>query len=330
MHAARGGESRSHGRISHPDLFGLDYGEIVAQNDRQLSIRDKKAMHFFAQTMLNGLMTSSFYALIAIGLSLVFGVMHIVNFAHGEFYMIGAYTVWVLFALMNWPFFVAVGVAIVLGGLLGLASERLIFRQARGNVLSGFIMSVGLVFILQVAVVEIWGVGKMKPVPAAFPQLFQFADVATTWQRVIVVPATIVLLGSLWYFLDKFRIGRALRASAQDPEAAALYGMSPHKSAAMAMFLGSAMAGAAGGLMAPIMSVHPYMGHAVIWTAFVVIIVGGAGNIKGTLYASVIFGFLTTIITTVFDSTIANLVNTLVMLVLLAIRPEGLVGHGQE
>jgi len=279
--------------------------------------------------ILNGLMTSSFYALIAVGLSLVFGVMHIVNFAHGEFYMIGAYTVWVLFALLHWPFFVAVGVAIVAVGLLGLLSEKLVFRRAHGNVLNGFIMSVGLVFILQVAVVEIWGVGKMKPVPAAFPQILHFMG-ATTWQRFILFPATVILLGSLWYFLAKFKIGRALRASAEDPEAASLYGMSPHKSAALAMFLGSAMAGAAGGLMAPIMSVHPYMGHAVIWTAFVVIIVGGAGNIKGTLYASIIFGFLTTIITTFFDSTIANLVNTLVMLVLLAVRPEGLVGHGEK
>ena len=286
-------------------------------------------MQFFGQLILNGLMTSSFYALIAVGLSLVFGVMHIVNFAHGEFYMVGAYMVWVFFALLHWPFFVAVGIAIVVGGLLGLVCEKLIFRQAHGNVLNGFIMSVGLVFILQVAVVEIWGVGKMKPVPAAFPQILHLVG-ATTWQRFIVFPATVILLGSLWYFLGRFKIGRALRASAEDPEAAALYGMSPNKSAALAMFLGSAMAGAAGGLMAPIMSVHPYMGHAVIWTAFVVIIVGGAGNIKGTLYASIIFGFLTTIITTFFDSTIANLTNTLVMLVLLAIRPEGLVGHGRE
>lgn len=286
-------------------------------------------MQFLGQMILNGLMTSSFYALIAVGLSLVFGVMHIVNFAHGEFYMVGAYTVWVLFALLHWPFFVAVGVAIVVGGLLGLISEKLIFRRARGNVLNGFIMSVGLVFILQVAVVEIWGVGKMKPVPAAFPQILQLVG-ATTWQRFIVFPATVILLGSLWYFLEKFKIGRALRASAEDPEAASLCGMSPNKSAALAMFLGSAMAGAAGGLMAPIMSVHPYMGHAVIWTAFVVIIVGGAGNIKGTLYASIVFGFLTTVITTFFDSTIANLVNTLVMLVLLAVRPEGLAGHGQK
>jgi branched-chain amino acid transport system permease protein len=286
-------------------------------------------VEFFWQTILNGLIISSFYALIAVGLSLVFGVMHIVNFAHGEFYMIGAYTVWVLFALLHWPFFIAVGAAIVIVGLLGLVSERLIFRHAHGNVLSGFIMSVGLVFILQVAVVEIWGVGKMKPVPAAFPQILDIGGVSTSWQRFIVLPATIILLWALWYFLAKFRVGRGLRASALDPEAAALYGISPKKSAAVAMLLGSAMAGAAGALMAPIMSVHPYMGHSVVWTAFVVVIVGGAGNIKGTILAALIFGFLTTIITTLLDSTIANLVNTLVMLVILAIRPQGVAGHAE-
>jgi branched-chain amino acid transport system permease protein len=287
-------------------------------------------VEFLWQTILNGLMISSFYALIAVGLSLVFGVMHIVNFAHGEFYMIGAYTVWVLFALLHWPFFIAVGAAILIVGLLGLVSERLIFRHAHGNVLSGFIMSVGLAFILQVAVVEIWGVGKMKPVPAAFPQVLDIGGVSTSWQRFIVLPATIILLWALWYFLAKFRVGRGLRASAQDPEAAALYGISPKKSAALAMFLGSAMAGAAGAFMAPIMSVHPYMGHSVVWTAFVVVIVGGAGNIKGTILAALIFGFLTTIITTLLDSTIANLVNTLVMLVILAIRPQGVAGHAEE
>ena len=287
-------------------------------------------MEFIGQTILNGLMTSSFYALIAVGLSLVFGVMHIVNFAHGEFYMIGAYTVWVLYAKMHWPFFLAVLAAIVIVGLLGLVSERLVFRQAKGNVLSGFIMSVGLVFILQVAVVKIWGLGKMKPVPAAYPEVLNLGGISTSWQRFIVVPVTIVLLGALWFFLDRFRIGRALRASALNPEAAALQGISVKKSAAVALFIGSAMAGAAGALMAPIMSVHPYMGHAVVWTAFVVVIVGGAGNIKGTVLAALLFGFLTTIITTLLDSTIANLVNVLVMLVILAIRPQGLTGHAEH
>ena len=284
-------------------------------------------MDFILQTILNGLMTSSFYALIAVGLSLVFGVMHIVNFAHGEFYMLGAYSVWVLFAKMNWPFFAAVGAGIVIVGLLGVLSERLVFRHAHGNVLSGFIMSVGMVFILQVAVVKIWGLGKMKPVPAAYPQVLDFWGVNTSWQRFIVIPATLLLLGALWFFLDRFRIGRALRAAAMNPQAAALQGISPKKCAAVAMLLGSAMAGAAGALMAPIMSVHPYMGHNVVWTAFVVVIVGGPGNIKGSILAALLFGFLSTVITTLLDSTIANLVSVLVMLVLLAIKPEGVMGH---
>ena len=287
-------------------------------------------MEFIGQTILNVLMTSSFYALVAVGLSLVFGVMHIVNFAHGEFYMLGAYTVWLLYAKAHWPFFLAVAAAIVLVGLLGLVTERLVYRHAKGNVLSGFIMSVGMVFILQVATVKIWGLGKMKPVPAAFPEVMDLGGIATSWQRFIVIPVTILLLGALWLFLEKFKAGRALRASALNPEAASLQGVNVKKSAALAMLLGSAMAGAAGALMAPIMSVHPYMGHSVIWTAFVVIIVGGAGNIKGTVLASLLFGFLTTVITTLLDSTIANLVNVLVMLVLLAIRPQGMAGHAEH
>ena len=146
----------------------------------------------------------------------------------------------------------------------------------------------------------------------------------------IVIPVTIFLLGALWVFLDRFRMGRALRAAALEPEAAALQGISVKKSAAVAMLIGSAMAGAAGALMAPIMSVHPYMSHSVVWTAFVVVIVGGAGNIKGTVLASLFFGYLTTIITTLLDSTIANMVNVLVMLILLAIRPQGMTGHAEH
>ena len=287
-------------------------------------------MEFVGQTILNGLMTSSFYALIAVGLSLVFGVMHIVNFAHGEFYMIGAYTVWLLFAVLHWPFFIAVLAAIVIVGLLGMLTERFIFRKAQGNVLSGFIMSVGLVFILQVSVVKLWGVGKMKPVPAAFPQILELGGISVSLQRFIVIPAAIILLSALWIFLAQTKMGRALRASALDSDAAALQGISPEKSASVAMLLGSGMAGAAGAFMAPIMSVHPYMGHSVVWTAFVVVIVGGAGNIKGTILASLLFGFLTTIITTLLDSTIANMVNTLVMLALLAVRPQGVAGHAEH
>ncbi len=287
-------------------------------------------MEFVGQTIVNGLVTSSFYALIAVGLSLVFGVMNIVNFAHGELYMLGAYMVWRLYAVGDMPFFAAVAVAIVTVGLLGILLERGIFRPVRGNMLSALIISIGMVFILQVSVGQIWGVGKMKPIPAAFPEAIGLLGIATSWQRLIVIPVAILLLGGLWVFLSRSRLGRALRAVAQDPEAALLQGISPNRSATIAMLIGSAMAGAAGALMAPIMSVHPYMGHTVIWTCFVIIIVGGAGNIKGTILAALFFGFLHTIITTLLDSTIALIVSSLFMLIFLAIRPQGLLGYAER
>ena len=131
--------------------------------------------------LTQGISTGLIYGIVALGFVLIYKATEIVNFAHGEFYMVGAYTVWVLYAKMHWPFFVAVAAAIALVGLLGLISERLIFRQAEGNILSGFIMSVGLVFILQVAVVKIWGVGKMKPVPAAYPQVLDLGGISTSW-----------------------------------------------------------------------------------------------------------------------------------------------------
>jgi len=287
-------------------------------------------MEFIGQTIVNGLVTSSFYALIAVGLSLVFGVMNIVNFAHGELYMLGAYMVWFLYAVGNMPFFAAVGVAIVVVALLGILLERGIFRPVRGNMLSALIISVGMVFILQVSVGQIWGVGKMKPVPAALPGVINLLGTSTSWQRLIVIPVAILLLGGLWVFLNRSRLGRGLRAAAQDSEAALLQGISPNRSAAIAMLIGSAMAGAAGALMSPIMSVYPYMGHMVIWTCFVIIIVGGAGNIKGTILAALFFGFLHTIITTLLDSTIALIVSSLFMLIFLAIKPQGLLGYAER
>ncbi|MFH0915729.1 MAG: branched-chain amino acid ABC transporter permease [bacterium] len=287
-------------------------------------------MEFIGQTILNALITSSFYALVAVGLTLVFGVMKIVNFAHGEFYMLGAYAVWVLFAVNKWPYFAAVVVGIVVAGLLGAVSERVIFRPLRGNLLSGFIASVGLVFILQVAVGRIWGVGKMKPVPAPYPgAVVSVGGVSVDVQRIIAFGGALVLVALLLLFLSRSRMGRALRASSQDSEAAALQGISVGRTSAIAMLIGSAMAGAAGTLMAPIMSVYPYMGGLVIWMAFVIVIVGGQGKIKGAIYAAVMFGFLNTIITTLLDSTIAQLAIAVFMLIFLAIRPQGLLGHAE-
>lgn len=283
-----------------------------------------------AQTIANALITSSFYALVAVGLTLVFGVMKIVNFAHGEFYMLGAYAIYVLYARNSWPYFAALVMGIVLVGLLGAVTERIIFRPLRGQLIPGFIASIGLVFILQVAVGRLWGVGKMKRVPAPYKgEVVRVDGVSVDVQRIMVFVGAIVLIAILILFLNRTRIGRALRASAQDATAAALQGISVNRASAIAMLIGCAMAGAAGALMAPVMSVYPYMGGMVIWMAFVIVIIGGQGNLKGAILASALFGFLDTILTTVFDSTISNLLITVFLLVFLAVRPQGLLGHAE-
>lgn len=284
-------------------------------------------MELALQTVANAWVATFLYAVVAVGLALIFGVMRTANFAHGEFFMVGAYTVWLLYARGDWPFPAAVLAAVGVVAGIGLITERTIFRPLRGNVVAGLIASLGLVFILQVIVGRIWGLGMSKPVPPAFPGSLEILGASVGWQRFIMIPAGITMLGLLWLFLHRFKLGRALRATAQDPEAAALQGISIDRMALLAMGIAAAFAGVAGALMASIYPVTPYMGHTVILMTFIIVIVGGTGSLEGAFLAAILFGFLHTIVTTVLDSTIANIIVTVVMAVVLAIRPKGLLGR---
>lgn len=280
------------------------------------------------QTLVNSIQLSSFYALLAIGLSLVFGVAGIANLAHGEFYMLGAYTVWWFNTLHNTGYVVAAILAMVLVGGLGIIVEKLIFKPLRGNVLSVAIISVGLIFILQVLVGQIWGLGFPKRVDDPIGGSINLYGVFLGYQRLIILAASILLLLGLWIFLHHSKYGRGIRAAALDPEAAALQGISTNVAATIAMGIGGALTGAAGALMAPISAVQPYMGHTPLLIALIVVIVGGAGNLKGTVLTAILLGFLFTIITTVADAVTANIASVLFMVVLLAIKPGGLVENG--
>ena len=284
-------------------------------------------LQLILQTIINGIQLSSFYALLAIGLSLVFGVAGIANLAHGELYMLGAYVVWLSYGLRGLNYIGAVLLAMLLVGGFGIVIERGIFKPLRGNVLGVAIISVGLLFILQVLVGQIWGLGYPKRVDAPIMGALNIHGVTIGWQRIIVISAAVLLLGMLWLFLQRTKLGRAIRASAQDSEAASLQGISINRSATIAMGIGSALTGAAGALMSPTIAVHPYMGHMALLIALIVVIVGGVGNLKGTVLTAILFGFLYTIITTFLDAVIANIASVLFMVLLLAIKPEGLAAH---
>jgi branched-chain amino acid transport system permease protein len=291
-------------------------------------------MQLVLQEALNGALLSVFYAVMAVGFTLIFGVMGIVNLAHGELYMVGAYIVWLTYAQGILPFPVAILAGAGIVAAIGIGMERALFRPMRGKVLMGAMLSVGMIFILQVFVATTWHVGLMKNIPPAIRGSVTILGAVAPWQRLIVIPAAIALIGGLWFFLRRTKQGQALRAVAQDPEAATLQGISIDRVGIIAMAIAAGLAGAAGGLMSPIMRVDPYMGHTALIMALFVTIVGGLGSIEGAVVASFIYGFMIAFITAYFPpaicspETMAIIASALFMFTVLAIRPRGILSRG--
>ncbi len=278
------------------------------------------------QTIVNSIYAASYMSLIAVGLVLIFGVMGVINFAHGELYMAGAYTVVALYSGLNLPFFVAVVVGMVFVGLLGLVMEYAFFRALRDNPLGGLIASIGFLLILQTVAVLGFGVRMAHIRPSTQEKIELFDGVLLTHQRLYVIVAAILLLTALYIFLRKTKFGWAMRACAQDTEAAALQGISLNQITRIAMFIGAGLAGVVGALTAPLVSPTPYMGHSIIVTAFIIIVVGGIGQLEGAVVAAILYAFVHTFVTTFFDGVVADMVGLVLMLLVLVVKPTGLFG----
>ncbi len=203
------------------------------------------------QTGLNAVYAASYISLIAVGLVLIFGVMGVINFAHGELYMAGAYTVVFLYTDWQVPFFLAVAMGLMFVGCLGLLMERALFRPLKDNPLGGLVASIGFLMILQALASMGFGV-RMEHIPPVTQYVIEFSDkVRLPLARLYVIVAAVVLLSALWIFLKKTRFGWALRAAAQDPEAAALQGISITQTARIAMFIGAVLPGSLAHLRPP-------------------------------------------------------------------------------
>ncbi len=278
------------------------------------------------QTIVNAVYAASYLSLIAVGLVLIFGVMGVINFAHGELYMAGAYAVVALYSQMGVPFFLAVVAGLVFVGALGLLMELALFRPLRDNPLGGLIASIGFLLILQTVAVLGFGVRMAHIKPPTQAKMELMSGVILTHQRLFVIVAAVVLLSALYVFLRKTKFGWAMRACAQDKEAAALQGISLNQITRIAMFIGAGLAGVAGALTAPLVSPTPYMGHSVIVTAFIIIIVGGIGQLEGAVVAAILYAFVHTFVTTFYDGVIADIVGLVLMLMVLIVKPTGLFG----
>jgi branched-chain amino acid transport system permease protein len=239
--------------------------------------------------------------------------------------MAGAYAIVFFYGGGLLPFPLAVAAGMIFVGCLGLIMETALFRPLRDNPLGGLIASIGFLLVLQSAAVLGFGL-RPQNVPTFSKESITIAGAVLTYQRLLVIVVTVALLAALWLFLRRSKFGWALRAVSQDREAAALQGISINQTARYAMFIGAGLAGVAGALTAPLLQPTPYMGHSVIVTAFIIIIVGGIGSLEGAVIAAILYGFVSTFVTTFWDGVIANIVGLLLMLGVLIILPNGLFG----
>ena len=290
-------------------------------------------LELILQTIINSLIFSSFNALFAVGLVLIFGIMQVVNFAHGAIYMVGAFSTWYLYSENGVPFFVAIILSTLLCAALGLFMERVLFRPMRGNLFGGLIVSVGMLFILEVLSVYLFGQGLMKNITPYFREswhVFGIESITVAHSRLLVFAVATFILGGFWLFMTRTRLGWAMKACAQNPEAAALQGISIGKISMLAMVISAAMAGAGGAVMAPIVRITPHMGSPVLITAFIIMIVGGMGSIEGALIAAFAYSFFHTFVTTYIGGEIATILGLVLMLMFLIVKPTGLMGERES
>ena len=278
--------------------------------------------------LANGLVLGGLYVLIAIGLSIIFGLLGIVNFAHGAFFALGAYFAVTLFNHFGWA---AVLAAPVLVGLAGMALERtLIHRLYDKEPLVSLIVTFALALMLEALTRVIWGgLGLPFNAPPFLSGIFLWGPVLITRYRFTVFVVTVALLALLWAFLQFTPYGRILRAGSRDPEMVGLLGIRLPRVLTAVFGLGCALAGIAGVLAAPLWTVDPTISEGAIMPAFVIVTIGGLGSFPGAVIAGLLVGEVVTITIQVAPGA-SGAIMYVFMAVVLLLRPRGLLGERWE
>jgi branched-chain amino acid transport system permease protein len=283
------------------------------------------------QQIVNGLFLESIYALFALGYTLVFGVLDILNLAHQAVFMLCAYAALVLVVHLHMPMFAALPAAVLLGGLLGLLVERVAFRPLRGRSdsnIAGLISSIALATILEAVVSQVFGPDVERfPLGTVPTRTIQVGGaVVSELQIVIIAIAAAMLLGLTW-LLRRTRLGRRIRAVAESPKAARVLGVDVDRIIAASFFVSSALGAAAGVLFGlAFNNVAPDMGRSVELKGLAVIVLGGMGSMPGAALAGLALGLLEVLTVATIGSSYRDAVAFGVLFLVLVLRPRGLLG----
>jgi len=265
------------------------------------------------------------YALLGIGLTLIFGIMRVVNFTHGELYAFGAYMMYMLVMLTGANFFVSLALAVALGVALGAAIEFVLLRKLRGaDIDTTMLVMIGAWIALQNAEQLAW-TGVAKSIDSPFPSApLVIGSISVSWVRVFVFFVALVLIAATYALINHTRLGKAMRATFQDRETAALMGIQIGTINTATFALGSGLAAAAGALLGPVFVAYPTMGDLAALKAFAIVILGGLGNIVGATVGGFILAFVEELGAGYISSGYRDAMGFLLIILILVFRPTGL------
>lgn len=283
-------------------------------------------MSLFLQQTINGIMVGSIYALVALGLTLEYGILNIPNFAHGVLYTVGAYLTFLVVVSLGFNYWIAILCAMAALAIIGMVVHRLVYRPlVNAPHLNSFIAAIGLIFMFKAAMLLIWGPDFKRYPPINDTVVNIFGTIVTT-QRILIVLITIILIVILNLFIKKTMAGMTIQALAQDREGALLAGINVERVETLVFAVGSAMAAVAAALISPIFLVYNTMGDFVILKAFVIIILGGMGSIPGAIIGGYIIGLVESLGGAYLSTDYNELIAFAILIGVLAIKPTGLFG----
>ena len=285
-------------------------------------------LHQFAQQLINGVSLGSIYALIALGYTMIYGIIKLINFAHGDIYMLGAYMGFVATTMLGLSFLPALIFAMVAAALAGIFIERVAYRPMRNAPrIAILITAIGVSFFLEYGMILI-----ATPQPRTFPAVFDatiynVGGLIINSQQIVILVSALVLMGALTYIVNHTKAGKAMRAVSFDTDAAQLMGINIDKVISMTFALGSALAAAAGVLVGVYYnSIDPLMGMMPGMKAFVAAVLGGIGIIPGAMLGGIIMGIVEAMVSGFFSSTFRDAAAFGILILILLYKPSGLLG----
>jgi branched-chain amino acid transport system permease protein len=284
-------------------------------------------MLIFLQYFVNGLIIGGAYALIGIGLTLIFGIMNVVNFAHGEMYMLGAYFLFTFFTKMSMNFFFSMFLAVAAVMGIGFIFEKGILKPLRRRSIDTVMLSmIALSLLIQNLAMLVW-----TPIPESIQSPFPMTTYTLGWlyflpQRILVILVALLMVLMTHLLLKRTKIGKAMRATFQDLEAASLMGIRIDRIYSFTFVLGVGLAAAAGTLLGPIFTVHPYTGNLANLKAFAIVIIGGLGSFWGAVTAGFSLGVFESLGAGYVSSGYQDAIGFILLIIILILRPKGLFG----